>query len=59
MESSWAMAQALLPHPGLADLLGERHRIIANDWQSASLQSLIAQPLQRAGELLNRSTSNQ
>ena len=40
MESSWATAQALLQHPQLADLLGERHRIIANDWQAAGLNSL-------------------
>lgn len=54
MESSWAMAQALLPHPQLADLLGERHRIIANDWQAAGLNSLIAQVLRRAGKLLEQ-----
>jgi hypothetical protein len=54
MESSWATAQALLPHAGLADLLGERHRIIANDWQSAGLQSLIGQLLRRTVELLQQ-----
>jgi hypothetical protein len=54
MESSWATAQALLHHPQLADLLGERHRIIANDWQAAGLNSLIAQLLRRAGDLLER-----
>jgi hypothetical protein len=54
MESSWATAQALLQHPQLADLLGERHRIIANDWQAAGLNSLIAQLLRRAGDLLEQ-----
>jgi hypothetical protein len=54
MESSWATAQALLPHRELADLLGERHRIIANDWQAAGLNSLIAQLLRRARDLLEQ-----
>jgi hypothetical protein len=54
MESSWATAQSLLPHRELADLLGERHRIIANDWQAAGLNSLIAQLLRRAGDLLEQ-----
>lgn len=54
MESSWATAQALLQHPQLADLLGERHRIIANDWQAAGLNSLIARLLQRSGDLLEQ-----
>jgi hypothetical protein len=31
MESSWAMAEALLAYPQLADLLGERHRIIGSN----------------------------
>ena len=53
MESSWSMAKAL-SHPGLADLLGERHRIIANDWQAASLSSLIAQLLRRSRDLLEQ-----
>jgi hypothetical protein len=54
MESSWATGKALLQHPQLADLLGERHRIIANDWQAAGLNSLIAQLLRRAGDLLEQ-----
>jgi hypothetical protein len=33
---------------------GERHRIIANDWQAAGLNSLIAQLLRRAGDLLKQ-----
>ena len=31
------MAAGFLPYDGLADLFGERHRIIANDWQAASM----------------------
>jgi hypothetical protein len=54
MESSWETAQTLLPHQELADLLGERHRIIANDWQAAGLNALIARLLRRTGELLGQ-----
>jgi hypothetical protein len=32
MEQSWQIAGALEPFPALADMLGERHGIIANDW---------------------------
>jgi len=32
MEASWAMAEALLSYPGLADLQAERHKIIGNDF---------------------------
>ena len=35
MQASWDMAIALIEIDGLADMLGERHRIIANDWQAA------------------------
>ena len=52
MEQSWAMAGALTPYAEMAALLGERHRIIANDWQSALLQGLIARLLRRALDLL-------
>ena len=45
---SWESATALLPHPRLADLLGERHRIIANDWQAAELCTLIGRLITRA-----------
>ena len=54
MEQSWEIAGALAAYPALADLLGERHRIIANDWQSASLQALIARLLRRALDLIGR-----
>jgi hypothetical protein len=51
MQASWDAA-ARLRHPGLADLLGERHRIIANDWQAAALSALVGRLSRRAGELL-------
>ena len=33
MESAWAVVLQLFEVPALSDMLGERHRIIANDWQ--------------------------
>jgi hypothetical protein len=42
MEASWAMAEALLSYPQLADLLAERHKIIGNNWQNACTAQLIA-----------------
>lgn len=53
MEQSWGVAGAAGAFPALADLLGERHRIIANDWQAAELQGLIARLLHRSLDLLN------
>jgi len=52
MEQSWQVAGALAAFPALADMLGERHRIIANDWQSAGIQTLVARLLRRGLELL-------
>jgi hypothetical protein len=54
MEKGWAVAGSLAEYPELADLLGERHRIIANDWQAAADQTLIARLLGRALEILGR-----
>jgi hypothetical protein len=54
MGQAWEMAGALAAFPALADLLGERHRIIANDWQSASMNALVARLLRRALDLLGR-----
>ena len=54
METAWAAAAALLAYPELADVLGERHRIIANDRLNASLAALTAAHLRRAGEILDR-----
>jgi hypothetical protein len=53
MEQAWAVAAQLTRYPQLADLLGERHRIIANDWQSAELQRLIGRLLARGADLLD------
>jgi hypothetical protein len=54
MEKAWAVAGSLAAYPALADLLGERHRIIANDWQAASDQTLIARLVRRALEILDQ-----
>ncbi len=54
MEQSWETANRLASYPAFADLLGERHRIIANDWQSAGLLALVARLLRRALDLLGR-----
>lgn len=54
MEASWAMAEALLTYPQLADLLGERHRIIGNNWQNACTAQLIARYLRRAVTVMER-----
>ncbi|MFC9291344.1 hypothetical protein [Streptomyces sp. NPDC057052] len=54
MEQAWEIAGGLAAYPTLADLLGERHRIIADDWQSAGLQTLVARLLRRALDLLAR-----
>jgi hypothetical protein len=54
MEASWGMAEALLAYPQLADLLGERHRIIGNNWQNASTAQLAARSLRRAVAVMER-----
>jgi hypothetical protein len=54
MEAAWQVAEGLLQFPELADLLGERHSIIANDWQNASMMLLIARQLRRANSVLDR-----
>ncbi|MFB7462296.1 hypothetical protein ACFCZ1_02110 [Streptomyces sp. NPDC056224] len=54
MEQAWEIAGSLAAYPALADLLGERHRIIANDWQAAGLQVLVARLLRRALDVLAR-----
>jgi hypothetical protein len=52
MESSWAVATALIEIDDLADMLGERHRIIANDWQAAALNSVQSHLVDRAADIL-------
>jgi hypothetical protein len=54
MEASWGMAEALLTYPQLADLLGERHRIIGNNWQNAATAQLVARYLRRAVAAMER-----
>jgi hypothetical protein len=54
MQASWAVAEALLAYPQLADLLGERHQIIGNNWRNACTAQLIAWYLRRAVTVLER-----
>jgi hypothetical protein len=54
MEGTWDAAVALMGYPELADLLGDRHRIIANDWQAASMSSLVGRLLHRAVDVLDQ-----
>jgi len=53
MEASWSVATALLVIEELADQIGERHRIIANDWQAAGMNTIIASVLDRAADVLD------
>ena len=53
MQASWDVAVALLDIAELADLVGERHRIIANDWQAAHMSALAGQLLARAAGVLD------
>jgi len=52
MQAAWDLAPALFDVDGLADLLGERHRIVANDWQAAGLVRVAGLVLVRAADLL-------
>ena len=54
MQASWDVAVALLEIDALADLIGDRHRIIANDWQAAHMSTLAGRLLLRAADLLDR-----
>lgn len=53
MEESWDVGKPLIQNPLLADVLGERHRVIINDWQSAYLSSLASVLCNRAGDILD------
>ena len=53
MEVSWDVAKPLIQNPLLADMLGERHRIIINDWQAAYLSYLVSELCSRAIDILN------
>jgi hypothetical protein len=54
MQASWDVAAALVDIPGLEDLLGDRHRIIVNDWLAANMSSLVGRLLTRAADILAR-----
>jgi len=54
MDASWTVAEALLAYPQLADLLGERHQIIGNNWRNACTAQLIARYLRRAVTVINQ-----
>jgi hypothetical protein len=54
MQASWQVALSLLQVPALANVLGERHRIMINDWQAANEASLIATVIKRALDILDR-----
>jgi hypothetical protein len=53
MNASWDDSLSLLKIKELASVLGERHRIIINDWEAANLSKLVANLLYRAIELIN------
>ena len=52
MEQSWGIAGALVQFDDLIDLLGERHRIIGNDWQAAGMNTLCGRFLRRSLDVL-------
>jgi hypothetical protein len=52
MAASWQVAASMLQFDELADVMGERHRIISNDWLAAHMQSLIGTLLTRAADML-------
>jgi len=54
MQASWQAALPLPQLPALTRVLGERHRIIVNDWQAAQQSSLISMVNKRALEIVER-----
>jgi hypothetical protein len=52
MEQAWEIAGALVRFDDLIDLLGERHRIVANDWQAADMNALCSRYLRRSLDVL-------
>jgi hypothetical protein len=54
MAATWEAGKALLEYPELADQLGERHRIVANDWQAAEMSRLAGRLLVRALDVLGQ-----
>jgi hypothetical protein len=53
MAASWEVATGFLAFDQLADLFGERHRIIANDWQAASMGQLAGRVILRGLDILD------
>lgn len=53
MSVSWQSAGSLVHVPALGDLLGERHRIIVNNWLAADMARLTASLLGRAADILD------
>ena len=53
MESSWESAKPLLENPALADVLGERHRIIMNDEHAAHTYIMVARQIRRSLDILD------
>jgi hypothetical protein len=53
MQASWDIAESLIDIDGLGDVLGDRHRIIANDWLAADVSRLVARLLRRAADILD------
>ncbi len=53
MAATWETATALIGYPELAGRLGDRHRVIANDWQAASMSAIAGRVLQRAADVLD------
>ena len=54
MEKGWAVAGLARRLSTACRSLGERHRIIANDWRAADAQALIARLFRRALEIVRR-----
>jgi hypothetical protein len=54
MKQSWKTALHLVKIPPFSSVLGERHRIIINDWQAARLSQLVAELIYRSIDLLNQ-----
>jgi hypothetical protein len=54
MQSSWEVVNSLTQYPLLSSVIGERHRIIVNDWQAANLSTLISRLLTRSVAILKR-----
>lgn len=54
MQASWNVAASMLQFDALADVMGERHRIIANDWLAAHMQTLVATLLSRSADMLEQ-----